>query len=677
MKQSPVSSTLMNILPSLYQFYTIGILLFHNNNNHFVTSYQELIESIPETFLCNTFDQLQTATNKLLSTVMTKPNNHNKHNRSNDTMENDDLLPTCQSLCGLFTHSSRLCQVVYMYNINNNDWISTLASLYDRLIVLSSSSVSTSSSSSSTTTTTTTTSLTCAKNCVLATLSSLLLDGLFYKNNNNNDDNNNNNDKCDDKTVKSIEESLLEAIHAMEEGSTSCLGDLQIWQSHHEPFRRTIVSSFLQHQQQQQQQQESTDETENERQDYILNMLESAIQQQQQQQGSSLNHTATDHAVKKKTTTTTTTATTTPGRELDRRIQQVKQILPHLGEGFIEAALSLYQADVQTTVSVLLSSSSEYPSALRVLDPSLPRRRRDHDDLEEGNNDEMERSKEARRIVKERVAIEEQQEMAKYKALVYVTQQQQQDQQQQDQQQHPSSSSFFDDFNDNIDYDRSKDDEYNDDYDDQYDEVDIRLGGVDDGFTMDKAWDDDGDYTITSTTAMKKVDEYQQVKLYNQLVRQDEAEDIFWQENRNLNRHDDKNNNNNDHEDNDNNIGGKQYRGPDKIKGGRIIGPDGKVIKRPGRGGGRGGRGSIPHNKPNNNQNNNSNNNASTKTGSTRKKPPPSAAASRGPGNTKATTTTTTTAAATKPRTKPKSDNRVNRQRDRKQRNQGAFGVAE
>ncbi|KAG7350198.1 hypothetical protein IV203_009558 [Nitzschia inconspicua] len=161
--RSDKSSTSMNqssnhvdvslLVPSLYQFYTVGILLFHhtnsnnqinntnqiNNNNHFVTSYQELIESIPETLLRNTFGQLQTATNKLLTTVTTKPNNRNR----NDTagiIEND-LLPTCRSLCGLFAHSSRLCRVVYNCNNNNNnnDWITTLGIIIrsiDRTLII-------------------------------------------------------------------------------------------------------------------------------------------------------------------------------------------------------------------------------------------------------------------------------------------------------------------------------------------------------------------------------------------------------------------------------------------------------------------------------------------------------------------------------------------------------------
>merc|ERR1712161_142171 len=125
--------------------------------------------------------------------------------------------------------------------------------------------------------------------------------------------------------------------------------------------------------------------------------------------------------------------------------------------------------------------------------------------------------------------------------------------------------------------------EYDDDYDDQYDEVDIKLGTTDDGFTMDN----DG---MT----------FEQVKLYNQILREDESDSSFWEGARNTNRQRD---------------------------GGR---------RRDGDGGGTNSRPSSRSNSPkkNGNHNNNSNNN-NKKT--------------------------------TKPRTKPKSDNRVSRQRDRKQ----------
>ena len=81
-------------------------------------------------------------------------------------------------------------------------------------------------------------------------------------------------------------------------------------------------------------------------------------------------------------------------------------------------------------------------------------------------------------------------------------------------------------------------DEYDDDYDDQWDAVDT--AGANDG----------GLY-----------DDYQAVRTYNRVVRETEREAAFWEENANTNRKGAKP------------FGESKYRGPDKLKGGRVPKP--------------------------------------------------------------------------------------------------------
>jgi hypothetical protein len=52
-------------------------------------------------------------------------------------------------------------------------------------------------------------------------------------------------------------------------------------------------------------------------------------------------------------------------------ISQVVDILPHLGEGFIEACLSTYNWDVEKTISAILSN--DLPPALATMNQSTPR----------------------------------------------------------------------------------------------------------------------------------------------------------------------------------------------------------------------------------------------------------------------------------------------------------------
>jgi CUE domain len=207
-----------------------------------------------------------------------------------------------------------------------------------------------------------------------------------------------------------------------------------------------------------------------------------------------------------------------PKLEIQRRIQKVKDVLPDLGDGYIECALSLFDGDVSSTVSALLDPSS-LPPTLQLLDSKLPSRRKETATSTSYVLDDDE----AKRLIKERHAsLERQQELEAY-ALTVVNK------------------------------------EYDDDYDDQYDEMDAvgDLGGK--GSTYDDI-------------------SFAQIKIYNRAVRETESEQQYWNENRNVNRDSMPNLSNSKDTSIDEGKAASSFRGPDKAKGGRILGPDGKVL---------------------------------------------------------------------------------------------------
>ena len=208
--------------------------------------------------------------------------------------------------------------------------------------------------------------------------------------------------------------------------------------------------------------------------------------------------------------------------EIQRRIQQVKDVLPDLGDGYIETALSCFAGDVSATVTALLDPTS-LPPTLRLIDSKLPARRKETAKSTAYELDDQE----TRAVVKERFATMERIQEAEAFALTAVH------------------------------------NEYDDDYDDQYDGMDAGgdLGGK--GSTYD-------DVDISH------------VKIYNRIARETEREQEFWEESQNTNRQlkqqpaakSDKSDDDGEKE------VGKVYRGPDRIKGGRALGPDGKVLPR-------------------------------------------------------------------------------------------------
>ena len=400
-------------------------------------------------------------------------------------------------------------------------------------------------------------------NCILNILSSLLSYGFIFPLQN----------KMDIREDEKIQQ-IMEVLQGMLEDSYSsttssyCLGDLQLWQkqqqqqqerqsmkngtndvnstsieSYTKPLSEIIQFMF-------------TDDVQAQK-EYLLLVLSSAptspssldeqmnktenqsngqsnlskVQQRQQQQPNQRKESA-----------------------LDRLIQQVHQILPHLGKGYIEAALACYNHDLEQTTNALMEGeinpTSLHPR-LRAIDKSLPERRKESRDTYDSfgsistkDNDQKE-EEEARKIQRERIKqMVASQEDEAYKLGVAIA---------------------------------MNDIEYNDDYDDQYDGIGDGIGGADSGL-----------YDV----------DFESIKAYNRVTKEMEADRLFWEENRNINRRGgggnrkqsnnqgDEDNGDENNEDVDGDEEGssskqKSYRGPDKGKGGRIIGPDGKYLPHP------------------------------------------------------------------------------------------------
>ena len=297
---------------------------------------------------------------------------------------------------------------------------------------------------------------------------------------------------------------------------------------------------------------------------------------------------------------------------VDIQIDHIHSILPSLGEGYIEEALKCYNHDLGRTLEALLQFSEESGSGgtsynnihprLRTLPKNLPRQLKKSVEhytanvnlhrgatAKEDGKEHVERQKEFIRSEVQRAEEEALLVENVSKALGGLK----------------VSGVDQDSDEDDDDYFQSNRNEYDDDYDDQYDGI-----GNDGGIGIDE-----GLYDVETHNVQQKYDrggaknEQEMWRKYNRLVRDVESESSFWEENRNLNRSGGVSKGAASAE-NEDNAEEKKYRGPDKGKKGRLIGPDGKYlpIKRggkkastggggrgggnPGRGGGKPGRGS-------------------------------------------------------------------------------------
>lgn len=276
---------------------------------------------------------------------------------------------------------------------------------------------------------------------LLRTLSSLVVESL-------------NHDGSTDGDQEEQLQSIMQVIQDLtEDAHNTCFGDMVKWQEQTIPTKSisvVIKSKF-----------EETPQRE-----YLLLMLSSSPTSPSYQ--STQNHVQQQKQQEYAAVKTVSTAS-----EIQRRTQLVKDVLP-LGEGFIEAALSLFQGDVDRTVAALLESQTDptsLPPALQMLDRKLPKRLAETTPDSYSLNDE-----EARRITKARLADMESKQEAEAFVLGVVG---------------------------------NTNDEYDDDYDDQYDGLD---GGEDLGGMDGNTYDVDLDA----------------IRTYNRAAMAAEAEGAFW-----------------------------------------------------------------------------------------------------------------------------------------------------
>jgi hypothetical protein len=156
---------------------------------------------------------------------------------------------------------------------------------------------------------------------------------------------------------------------------------------------------------------------------------------------------------------------------IDLYIDQIKQIMPHLGDGYIELALECYGWDVETVLSKLLDSPNEalHPR-LQSCSASMPRwKKQQHEEAS------INPSEEAKKIQLQHLkALEDQQELDAF-ILKRI----------------------------------DGENEYDDDYDDQYDDV-VGAGDV------------SGPSTMMDDTY------FDQIRRYNAVKRSEENEEKFW-----------------------------------------------------------------------------------------------------------------------------------------------------
>ena len=353
---------------------------------------------------------------------------------------------------------------------------------------------------------------------IFTTLSCLLLDGLILADAAHTEEGGDGDGKI---------QRVMEVVQALTADDTNCcLGDFQEWQKKAgQPA--TLVQAIEKHL------------TDNAQRNYLVLMLQSSVTSaslsaKQKELASVEPARRTNVASKKGAQTQPATATSA----MDRLIAQVRDVLPNLGEGYVETALAVYSLDASRTVSALLEAEADPTTLhprLRVVDKSLGRRKQESKGMYDAGDDD-----EARELQKTRMREMEKQAEKEAYGIALV----------------------------------ERDDMYNDDYDDQYDGI-----GDDAGAAGEVGGADGGLYDVDLDT----------MKNYNRMRREEEKEAAFWEESRNLNRTNRrggkaKTKRSSDDEGDDEEGGGaddqqdRKYHGPDKGKGGRLIGPDGKYL---------------------------------------------------------------------------------------------------
>ena len=358
---------------------------------------------------------------------------------------------------------------------------------------------------------------------ILATLSSLLLNNLLRSGQG----------RCNARNHDELLESVMEAVQILSSGDSTCLGDLQSWQrttrrkeeQPHPTIVEAVKNTFSSY--------DSAQKT------YLIRMLSSASKSSDEKATVVPTSTMQKEGPVKKNSIANTSAISA----VDRLVNQIKTLCPHLGDGYIEAALACYGHDLERTTAALLEGDLDQSTLhprLQVLDKKLPARKKEsktrYDALTGSTGDGApldEEDEEAKQIQKAR--LKEMEKEAENQAFLLSS---------------------------------ALQGEYDDDYDDQYD-------GMDDGGGIGGA--DGGMYDV----------DLDAIRAYNNVAKEIEADRQYWGGNRNLNRQQKVKVTNNANKDSGDSTSGadqddgKIYRGPDKGKKGRVIGPDGKYLPLP------------------------------------------------------------------------------------------------
>jgi len=276
--------------------------------------------------------------------------------------------------------------------------------------------------------------------------------------------------------------------------------------------------------------------------------------------------------------------------QVQQLIDQVKASLPHLGEGYIDIALQCYENNVETTIAILLEnemdmllyhdddspvSDSKLHPRLRNVHPSLPSlftttyKQSTNTHSLEPQQEEDKESMEAREIQKQRIRLMVQRERKEAAQLEMVLEMN-----------HDTQHSDTVGTNDAPDREDDDNDETDDDDDDD-----------DDDAIDEEEEEDDSSNNSQDLELLHHLNEYDAIRTYNRITREREADIAAWEASRNTNRihrstaglpKDTTTHNHNKNTDEEVSDDGHRqtYRGPNKGKGGRVLGPDGRYLPR-------------------------------------------------------------------------------------------------
>jgi hypothetical protein len=486
--------------PSTIEFYRFGLVLCDlllassDDDNHVgvFETYDNYLETLPSSYLSTVMKDLTAAFQSVIS-------NHLSALQASAIPDVIfyDIVDAARSIAGLCSRSSTACRASYSVQL-----CGCLASSYDAMMLRKDQYGMVSM-------------------ILLKTLEALWINGLIPSLQSNPTDNG------DEEASMQQTMELVEALIA--EDKNTFLGDALHLQS--QRGVTAMINSLR-----------TTFQEDTPQRDYLLKMMESSSKS-----GDLIARSTAGGVSSTKSAPVTKKIAVNARTEIQRRIQQVKDVLPDLGEGYIESVLSHFGGDVARTVAALFDPSS-LPPAFQMLDSKLPARRQENAiSTTTYHLDDQE----ARDVTKERlISMEREQEAVAY-ALTNMG---------------ISENNVT-----------GGADEYNDDYDDQYDGMDAgeNLGGT--GGTYDDV-------------------DIETVRVYNRVARAAEQEQDFWEQSRNTNRrgppsqniHRNKNKKkdasaeeeSNEDDEGGEGAGGRSYRGPNKIRGGRVVGLDGKVLPR-------------------------------------------------------------------------------------------------